>query len=186
MGDQLTTALVVLVVSATFAVVGKAALWSIQFVKDEIKKQRRLREAITEVQIEIHFLRKIISEVTSSEAIEYLKSKIENDPENFRGFVVLPSDDEAYLTYREIRYSLSPQVMFVCDAFFSSVKLFRVYYEKIGSNEFKELPKERKIEAISKLNKLGMEANKRSDFLIKQLDKCYPLNIRLDDYWDDN
>ena len=156
--DTLASALVILAITATLAVLGRIAIWALQAAERIIDKRRRHREIMTDVLIYGRFTYVSVLRVTAPEAIAYVQSEIRKDPKGFRGYLARVSDDEVFTAYREIRRTLSAEVIGRCDTFFGQARLFDLYYEKTASKEFQELSEERKIQVIDRLAVIGTAA----------------------------
>ncbi|MEM1273947.1 MAG: hypothetical protein AAGF88_09020 [Pseudomonadota bacterium] len=153
--SSLVGALLLLLVTSSLALVGKLVTSAVMLGQNWYDYRRRRREALTDIVIYARTFFLNVDRVATPEALAPVRAAIKADPKGYRAFHATIDDEEVYREYKQIRRTLSPEEMSLCDTFFDRARIFRAYYEKLAADEFKELSEERKLNSLDQLIALG-------------------------------
>jgi len=119
--------------------------------------ERHLKEVLVDVIIDADFAHESITDIIAPTNIDAVKATIKTAPDDYRAFVVSVKNDPTFTEYRGIRRQLDIPLMAACDRYFDLSQLFTKYYDTLGTPQFAQLDRSRKLGALDNLCDIGRQ-----------------------------
>jgi len=142
--------------------------WIWKSIAGTIRERRLRKNTFVDFLRSAQFIHETLKEQVSDEAISSLKEVVHSvEGDNFRLFGVNNADNDPIERMKKYRSYFNSKDTYIIDTYIYLFELFGAYYNKLCSDSFGHLSKERKKKAIDAFKSIGRNLISASEDLLK-------------------